>query len=166
MKEILSRRSVREYTDKEISTEQINAILHAGMSAPSAGNQQPWHFIVLKDKKKLEELTELSPYAKMLKNANAAILVCGDLKRQKHEGYWMIDCAAATENMLLEITHLELGAVWLGVYPRLERMAFLKKYFNLPETVEAFALLSIGYPTTTAEELNRFDAERVHFEKW
>ncbi len=166
MEAIFKRRSVREYLDKEISDEQINEILHAGMSAPSAGNEQPWHFLVIKDKQKLAELTQLSPYSKMLNTASAAILVCGDLDRQKHEGYWMIDCAAATENMLIEITHLQLGAVWLGVYPRTERMKFLKDYFHLPQNVEAFALLSIGYPTESYNPINRFASERIHFEKW
>jgi nitroreductase len=166
MEAIFKRRSVREYLNKDVTDEQIQKILHAGMSAPSAGNEQPWHFVVIKNKQKLEELTQLSPYAKMLNAANLAILVCGDLNRQKHEGYWMIDCAAATENMLLEITHLQLGAVWLGVYPRIERMKYLKEFFNLPANVEAFSMLSIGYPINSEAIINRFDASRVHLENW
>lgn len=166
MEAIYKRRSVREYLEKEITEEQIHEILHAGMSAPSAGNQKPWHFIVIKNKKKLQELTKLSPYAKMLATADTAILVCADLSKQKHEGYWMIDCAAATENMLIEISHLNLGAVWLGVYPRPDRMVFLKEYFKLPETVEAFAVLSIGNSTKEDGQINRYNEEVVHFENW
>jgi nitroreductase len=166
MDAIFKRRSILEYIEKEVNEEQIAAILHAGMSAPSAGNEQPWHFLVIKNRQKLQELMGLSPYAKMLDKASVAILVCGDLEKQKHEGYWMIDCAAATENMLLEVTHLQLGAVWLGVYPRVERMKFLRDYFSLPNHIEAFSLISIGYPTKEYDSINRYNPERVHWEKW
>ena len=166
MNAIFKRRSVREYLDKEVEDDKINDILRAGMCAPSAGNQQPWHFIVVRDKAKLEELSALSPYSKMLAGASAGIVICGDKTKEKHENYWMLDCSAATENMLIEISYLELGGVWLGVYPREDRIKFLTDYFKLPENVIPFAMLAVGYPKSEVALADRYKEERVHYDTW
>ena len=116
---ILARRSIRRYTGEKVNGEAIQKVLEAGMAAPSAGNQQPWHFIVLDDRTVLDAVPEHHPHSSMIREAPVAILVCGDISAEKHQGYWVQDCAAATQNMLLAVTDLGLGAVWLwGLPPR------------------------------------------------
>lgn len=166
MEAILKRRSVRRYADKDVPEECVHKILEAAMSAPSAGNEQPWHFIVIRDKKTLAALAEASPYAKMLKGAPLGILVVGDLSLQRHEGYWALDCAAAVENMLIAVTDLGLGAVWLGIYPLEERVSYIKNYFKLPEHIIPFAVIPVGYPLEAQKSFSRFHAERIHYEAW
>ena len=127
MNAILKRRSIRKYTQTEVPDELIKKLLEAGMSAPSAGNQRPWHFVVIKDKETLAKLADVSPYAKMTKDAAMAILVCGDLELEHHQGFWVQDCSAATENILIEVAEEQLGAVWLGIYPIKERVESIQK---------------------------------------
>jgi nitroreductase len=163
---IISRRSIRKYTEQEVTDLQIEELLKAAMYAPSAGNQQPWHFVIIRNKETFSEIHEFHPFSQMLDQASVAIAVCADLSLETKKGYWMIDCAAATENVLLAAHAMELGAVWLGIYPREERMAGLKKLLVLPETVEAFSLISIGYPAEEKKLPNRFKTDRIHTEKW
>jgi nitroreductase len=166
MREIFERRSIRKYTDAVVPDELIEKLLMAAMAAPSAGNQQPWEFVVIRDRKVMEGIIEFHPYAQMLDEAPLAISVCADLNRETHKGYWMIDCAAATENILLEAQHLGLGAVWLGIYPRTERVAGLKALLNLPENVMPLCVISIGYPAEKKNPSNRFDSSRIHRDRW
>lgn len=163
---ILTRRSIRRYTDKKISENSINTILKAAMYAPSAMNQQPWHFIIVDDTEILLKLSRIHPYGKMLSEASHGILVCGDEEVQLTKDYWPVDCANATQNLLLSAHGLGLGAVWLGVYPREKRMEDMKKVFHLPEHVHPFALLSIGYPAEEKPMPSRFNQKRVHKNKW
>jgi nitroreductase len=166
MKEIFERRSIRKYTSKDVSDESIKELLKAAMAAPSAGNQQPWDFIVLKDRTVLNEIPKIHPYAQMLKEAPVAIIVCGALEREKHVGYWIQDCAAAIENILIEAQFLNLGAVWLGVYPREDRVAGLKKLLGIPENFIPLAVISIGYPAESKEASQRYDEKKIHINKW
>lgn len=163
---ILNRRSIRKYKKKIISNETIQILLHAACSAPSAGNQQPWHFVLLDDREILNIIHTFHPSAKMLKEADKAILVCGDLYLEKFKGYWMIDCAAATENILLAAHSLGLGACWLGVYPREGRIRGMKKLLRLPTNVIPFALISLGYPAEIKSSENRYSISRFHQNKW
>src|SRR6056297_2684657 len=119
---IKTRRSIRKYKPQKIKEGTILEIIKAAMYAPSARNQQPWHFIIVNDEKKLNELAVIHPYGKMVSGASHAILICGDEKLELSSGYWPVDCAAATQNLLLAAPSIDLGAVWLGVYPRDERM--------------------------------------------
>ncbi|MDX9694521.1 MAG: nitroreductase family protein [Bacteroidales bacterium] len=112
---IITRRSIRKYTDKKISDDQVQMLLKAGMYAPSARNQQPWHFLVINDKRTLNQLSEIHPYAKMLTEAQLSILVCGDETLELSTGYWVVDCSVATQNILLAAHGMGLGAVWLGL---------------------------------------------------
>ena len=137
---ILTRRSIRKYTKKSIPDEIIKELLEAGVSAPSAGNQQPWQFIVIDNREVLDEASQVLPNGKLLKDANKAILVCGDLNLETHKGYWPIDCSAATQNILLAAHAKRLGACWLGVYPREERVENLKKLFKTPKHIIPFPL--------------------------
>ncbi|WP_300523852.1 nitroreductase family protein, partial [Aminiphilus sp.] len=119
---ILKRRSIRNYTAEPVTEEQIRALLEAGMSAPSAGNQRPWHFVVITDRAIREEIPRLHPYASMVPRAPVVIAVCADPALERYPGYWPQDCAAATENILLSAEAQGLGAVWLGVHPDEDRM--------------------------------------------
>jgi len=166
METILSRRSIRKYTSREVTDAQIEQLLKAAMAAPSAGNEQPWEFVVMKDRTILITIPKFHPYALMLNEASAAILVCGDLQREKFSGYWVQDCSAATENMLLAAVALGLGAVWLGIYPVEERVRGMRKLLNIPETIVPFSLVSIGYPAEQKEPAGRFDASRIHYDTW
>lgn len=163
---LLTRRSIRKYTSEHVTDEQIEQVIKAAMFAPSAGNQQTWHFVVIREQETFNKIIEFHPFAQMLTQASVAICVCADLSIETKQGYWMVDCSAATENLLLASHSLGLGAVWLGIYPRPERMEGLKNLLNLPETVEPFSLISIGYPAEEKKLPNRFKPERIHTERW
>jgi nitroreductase len=163
---IMSRRSIRKYSSEPVSDDLVRKILGAAMNAPSAGNQQPWQFIVVKERKSLDAIAEILPYGKMLKQAPLAIVVCGDLSHEKHKGFWVQDCSAATQNMLLAAHDLGLGAVWLGVYPREERMKGIGAFLKVPEQVMPFCVVSAGWPAEKAELVKRFEEKKVHWNEW
>jgi nitroreductase len=163
---ILTRRSVRAYTDKPVSEELIHKLLVAAMSAPSAGNGQPWHFGVITERTVLNSLAELLPFGKMLLQAPLAIVVCGETKGQPFDGYWVQDCSAATENLLLAAHALGLGGVWLGVYPREDRVAGVRTILGMPEPVTPLCVVSVGYPVEPTGALDRFRVERVYHNQW
>ncbi|PKN97230.1 MAG: nitroreductase family protein [Chloroflexi bacterium HGW-Chloroflexi-4] len=166
MNAIFNRRSIRKYTKQEISEDSIELLLKAAMAAPSAGNQQPWHFIVITDKEILYEIPKFHPYSQMLRDAACAIVVCGDLVLETNKGFWVQDCSAATENILIEATDLGLGAVWLGVYPDKDRVKPVQNLLELPETVIPLSIIAVGYPTDTKTPTDRFNAKRIHRDKW
>jgi len=166
LKEIQKRRSIRKYIDKPIPEEKLECLLKAAMQAPSARNLQPWEFIVVRDKKMLAEIPEFHPYSSMVPSAGAAILVCGNTERQEMPGYIAQDCSASVQNLLLEAVNQELGAVWLGVYPRKERIEGMVKLFRLPEHIIPVALISIGYPAENPAPEDRYDPEKVHYDTW
>jgi len=166
MDAVLKRRSIRRYTDKPVSDDEVNKLLEAAMSAPSAGNEQPWHFIIVKDKDKLMELSGFSPFATALKYAPLGVVVCGDLTLERHGGFWAQDCSAAVENILIEAVYLGLGGVWLGVYPLKERIEYIKKQFGLSDNIMPFSVIPIGYPARDMPFVKRYRRDRVHFEMW
>ncbi|GAB6085203.1 nitroreductase family protein [Alkaliphilus crotonatoxidans] len=166
MKEIFERRSIRKYTNEEVSAEKVRELLRAAMAAPSAGNGQPWEFVVVRDKGCFNQIMEVHPYSKMLKDASVAIVVCGDTEKEKYGGYWVQDCAAATQNILLMAQHLGLGAVWLGVHPTEDRVKAVQKILSLPEAVIPLSIISIGYPAEERKPENRYDQSKIHYEKW
>lgn len=166
MDAILKRKSIRKYKDIKISDEIVEELLRAGMAAPSAGNEQPWEFIVLRNKDIMKKITEIHPYSKMLLNADVAIVVCGDEVKQVFEGYWVQDCSAATENILIKAEDKGLGAVWLGVYPLEDRVNKLKEILNLPESVIPLSIIPVGYPNEDKQAVDRFNKERIHYDRW
>ncbi len=166
MSAILSRRSIRRYTKEDVSDEIVKELLEAAMSAPSAGNEQPWHFVVIRDRKILNEIPNIHPYSGMLREANLAILICGDESLQKYKGYWVQDCSAATENLLIAINAKGLGGVWLGVYPVEDRVVGIRKLLNMPDNIIPFSLISIGYPAEQKPPANRYDPSRIHYDRW
>ena len=136
------------------------------MMAPSAGNAQPWQFVVITDRAALAAVKTFNPYAGMAARAPLAILVCGDLEREKHPGYWVQDCAAATQNLLLASHARGLGAVWTGIYPMADRVEGFRRYFGLPERVIPLALVVVGWPAQSLKSDDRYQADRVHRERW
>jgi nitroreductase len=163
---IRTRRSIRAYTDQDVSDELVRHLLEAAMMAPSAGNEQPWHFVVIRDRATLDEIPSFHPHSGMLKHAPLAVLICGDETLEKYKGYWVQDCSAATQNLLLEAHARGLGAVWLGIHPIDERVAGMRKLLGMPDHVIPFALISIGWPAEEKGRQDRFDETRVHQDRW
>ncbi|OHD57101.1 MAG: hypothetical protein A2Y33_09255 [Spirochaetes bacterium GWF1_51_8] len=163
---IYTRRSIRHYRPEQVPSEMIDLILRAGMAAPSAGNQQPWHFVVIDRRETLDRVPDIHPHSNMILEAPVAVLVCGDPSLEKHAGYWVQDCSAATENMLLEAQILGLGSVWLGVYPREDRVGGLRKLLSIPDGIIPFSLLPIGYPAVYKPPADRFIPERISNNEW
>lgn len=169
MEAILNRRSVRVYKKQEVEKEKIERIIKAGMQAPSAHNFQPWQFIVVRDEKKRKEISDLSIYGKPAKNCDTCIVLLADMdKVDKESHWWQQDMAACTENMLIQVVEENLGAVWLGYYPEEDRVDGVKKLFNLPDNLVAFAVIAIGYPEDNQGNkfVDRYDSEKVHYEEY
>jgi nitroreductase len=163
---IFTRRSIRKYTDRPVPEELVAGLLKAAMAAPSAGNEQAWQFIVIRDRALLDAIPKFHPYSAMLKHASVAILVCGDLTLEKYKGFWVQDCSAATQNLLLAAAAQGLGAVWTGVYPLEDRVSGMRKLLNLPEHVIPLSLVPVGFPAELPAKADRFKGERVHKDRW
>jgi len=161
---IYSRRSIRRYTEEPVSEEQIKTLLEAAMAAPSASNRKPWHFVVVTERETLDRLAEAHKYAKMLHEDPLCISVCGD--QSVSERFWVQDCSAATENLLLAATALGLGAVWCGVYPSQERVEAISKILGIEAPVVPLNIIAIGHPAEEKEPRTQYDEGRVHREKW
>ncbi len=163
---IMTRTSVRQYTDRPISADTLETLLKAGMAAPTAVNKQPWAFVVTTGRDALDSLATLQP---RLKTAAAAITVCGDMSRAiEGEGrdFWVQDCSAATENILLAAHALGLGAVWTGVYPIAERVGNVSRALALPDSVVPMCIIAVGYPVADQEPKDKWDPSKVHYQRW
>lgn len=163
MNVIFNRTSVRKYEDKAVEAEKIDQILRAAMAAPSAANQRPWEFFVVKNKETLAALADCSPYGGCIKDAAVAIVPVYRKEMMMPE-FADIDMAACTENILLEVTELGLGAVWIGIAPLADRMENVRNVLTIPDHLEPYAIVPIGYPAAEAKQQDRFEADRVHFE--
>ncbi len=163
---IRTRRSIRKYTTQPVPPEMVQFLLEAAMSAPSAGNEQPWEFILVTDRAIFQEIMKIHPYAQMLKEAPLAIAVCGNTEREKYPGFWVEDCAAATENILLEAEERGLGGVWLGVYPHKDRVENFTELFHLPAGVIPLSLVVVGYPAEKKPPAERYNSSRIHTNRW
>ncbi len=163
---IHGRRSIRRFTDRAVSDADVKTILRAAMAAPSAGNQQPWQFVVVRDRATLDRVKELNPYAAMASHAPLGILVCGDLSLESFEGFWVQDCSAAVQNLLLAVHALGLGGVWTGIHPMEDRVGGFQALFGLPRRVVPLALAVIGHPARTPRSEDRYRPDRVHAECW
>lgn len=167
METIFKRRSIRKYESRAVEKGKIEQLLKAAMQAPSAGNQQPWEFLVVENKDTLKELSLVSLYSKMVADAPLAIVLLGNKDNMNYSEYWEQDMGAATQNLLLQAVELDLGAVWLGVSPLEERMNYIKELFNLPDNIMPFCVVPIGYPKgQNNKTIDRFDGTRVHYEKY
>jgi nitroreductase len=166
MEEILKRRSIRQYMPDPVPDHVLKDLLRAAMAAPSAGNEQPWQFVVLRDRGLLDRIPSFHPHSHMVKQAPLAILICGDMELVGHGEMWVQDCSASTQNLLLAVQAKGLGAVWLGVYPRQERVDGFRKLIPMPQTIVPFSLVPIGYPAETKPPSDRFKESRIHYDSW
>lgn len=163
---LFARRSIRKFVEGEISSQQVEELLRAAMVAPSAGNAQPWHFMVIRDRGMLERIPDIHPNASMACDAQLAIMVCADPSLEKYSGRWPLDCSAATQNILLAATSMGLGSVWVGVYPDEQRMDQMRELCGIPATISPFALIPIGQPGEQKPPNDRYLPERVHHDRW
>jgi nitroreductase len=163
---ISTRRSVREFSDQPVSEETIDKILHAAMQAPSAHNEQPWHFIVINDRTILDQIPTIHPYSQMCLKASVAIVPCFDSTLKKAEDFLAQDLAASVQNILLAVRALDLGAVWVGVYPNETITEKVKNLLNLPEQITPFNIIPIGYTDVKQDFIDRYKKNRVHYNQW
>ena len=163
MNEIFQRISIRKFADRPVEPEKITQILKAAMQAPSAGNQQPWEFFVVTDRERICALSEISPYAGCAKNAPAVIVPCWRTEGLRWNETVLLDLSCAVENMLLEITSLGLGGVWLCAAPLEDRMTKAEAAIGNPAGLRAFAVIPVGYPAEERPQQDRFDESRIHY---
>ena len=166
MDAVVTRMNIRRYSDRALSQECVRRLVQAAMAAHSEGDERPWHFVVVEDLATRQRITEIHPFAHTVAQAPVAILVCGDPTLQKHAGFWVQDCAAATENILIDAQAMGLGAVWLGIYPVEGRVQNFRKLLDLPLHVVPFALAPVGYPAEHNAPKCPYDESRVHFDRW
>lgn len=163
MNEIFKRVSVRKFKNNEVEPEKIEQILRAAMAAPSAGNQQPWEFFVIRDRETIKALSNCSPYAGCAAKASVVIVPCLRTEGTRFPELGEIDLAIATEHVLLEITSLGLGGVWLAVAPYADRMEKANAALGIEDKLQAFALVALGYPDEERPQQDRYDESRVHY---
>jgi nitroreductase len=164
--DIRSRRSIRKYTGDPVTDEQLDELLRAAMSAPSAANQQPWRFVVIRSQEQRDRIPTFHPHASMAPSASVVIAVCGDLSGLRIPERWVQDCSAATQNLLLAAHDRGLGAVWLGVYPTEERVEGVRRLLDLPEDIMPLSMVAIGHPAEHLPAADRFEAGYVHYDRW
>lgn len=165
---IFNRKSVRSFTSEPVSDADIQSMLKAAMAAPTAVNYQPWRFVVITERTQLDAMAEVLPFAKMLKQAPLAIVVCGETTwfEGKENPFWQQDCSAATQNLLLAAEALGLGAVWTGVYPDVERATQLSAFLGLPGNVQPLCAIPIGHHDGTTQPKDKWKPENIHYGKW
>ncbi len=166
---IMTRTSIRAYTGEPVEPEKIETILKAAMAAPTAANKQTWEFVVIDDKECLKAFAEHLPSVRDVENAGAVIVVCGNLDKAfpgEASQYWIQDCSAASENLLLAAHALGLGAVWCGGYPMGDRVEFLKDFLKLPENIIPLNVVPIGYPAESPEPKDKWNPDAIHHNIW
>jgi nitroreductase len=160
---IKRRRSIRQYTNQDVTEEEVRQLLEAAMAAPSGSARDPWHFIVVRDTATRQKLSQTHTFSDMCARAPVVIVVCGDEKVSDH---WISDGAAATENLLLAVTALGLGAVWVGIYPRAEREAHVRQVLDIPPNVRILCLIPIGHPAEEKPPRTRYNPAKVHYDRF
>lgn len=169
IEDIMSRTSIRSYADFPVGKETVDTLLRAAMAAPTAGNKQPWRFVVIDNKKTLESVGEKFQNMKMARNASLAVVLCGDTLSTftgEGVGYWIQDVSAATENLLLAAHAVGLGAVWCGIYPISERVEYFSGLLKLPENVIPMACVCIGYPDGQTTPKDKWNPDYVRYNEW
>lgn len=168
LRPILERRSCRSYTSEPVSDDMLHTLLMAGMAAPSAHNSQPWEFLVLRDAPLKAAVSALGPYWGMLKDAPLGILVLANLEGYKasRQEFFVQDCSAATQNILLAAQAMGLGGVWLGLYPNEERMEGVRRVCGIPEAIIPAMLVSIGHPAQMPHPHTTFKEDKVHYDRY
>ena len=163
---IMTRRSIRQFKAEPVTDEEIEVLLRAAMSAPSASNERPWRFVVVREREGLDRLAKATLYAKPLMRAPLGIVVCADKREAKYAGFPIIDCAAAIENLLLAAHSIGLGGVWIGVHPVAPFVSAVRRVIGAPRHVLPHSLLAIGRPAEEKPAVDRFETGWVHQERW
>ena len=177
---IKARTSIRSFTGKKLTEDQIHTLLDAAMAAPTDANIQPWRFIVITDDEIKAGLYQGEKHKHMVTTAGAVIVVCGETTRmvkprdaaedaepvERPNNYWFEDCSAATENLLLAATALDLGAVWLSCYPTERIVDRIRAYLGIPANVTPLAIVPVGYPTETPEPKDKWNPDNIHYDRW
>lgn len=165
---MLARRSIRTFTEEPVTREEVETLLRAAMAAPSAFNEQPWRFVVVRDRTALVRLSEATPYAKPMAGAAVGIVVCADPEAERHPGlgYWAVDCSAAMTNLLTAAVAIGLAGVWLGIHPWEDRAANVRAVLGTPESLPLLGMAAIGRAAETKEPAGRFEPAWVHDERW
>ena len=168
LENIATRSSVRQFTDRPVDKSTLETIVRAGMAAPSAMNKQPWAFVVVTEREVLDSLMNVHPYSN-LKTATAAVIVCGDMEKASNDfgrEYWIQDCSAATENILLAAHALGVGAVWCGVYPNPNIQPEVKRVLGLPDGIIPLNIITMGYPAYEPQPKDKWIPENIHYQRW
>lgn len=169
IEDIMTRTSVRAYSDRQVEKETVDTLLRAAMAAPTAGNKQPWRFVVIDDKEILQSISENFHTMQMAKQAALAVIMCGD-KNGSFPGelsdYWIQDVSAASENLLLAAHAVGLGAVWCGIYPQMDRVGEFSTMLNLPDNIIPMACICIGYPAGETTPKDKWKPEYIHYNSW
>ncbi len=165
---IMTRASVRSYTDRQVDDSTINKILRAGMAAPTAANQQPWQFVVVTEQNLKDSITAAFEYTKMVEHCSFAVVVCGDMDNLfqgdiPDGGFWVEDCSAASENMLLAAHALGVGGVWCGIYPLKDRETRLRQILNLPANLTPLNVMAFGYPSAPVAPKDKWTPTKIHY---
>lgn len=163
---LLTRRSIRRFTDEPLDPTELATALKAAMFAPSAGDARPWSFILIEDRAMLDAVPTVHPHAAMTREAKAAVLICALPEVERYPGFWPIDCAAATQNLLLALHAQGLGGVWVGVWPDEARVKAFRTLFGIPETVIPHSFVPIGKPAAQPESKDRFDPTKIRRDRW
>ncbi len=169
LKTIFSRKSVRTFQNDPVSKEKLEMLVRAGMAAPTAVDKRPWEFIVITDRTVLNRLADALPYARMARQAAAGIVVAGDTRKQwggSDSSYWIMDCSAATENILLAAESMGLGAVWTAVYPEDSRTHTVRKILGIPGHIIPLNFIPVGIPQGKEKPKDKYNPAQVHWNKW
>jgi len=162
---IMTRRSIRSWTNEPVTEEQRNIILEAAMNAPSAADARPWHFVTMDDPEVIRQFAGLGG-TEMLEESTFMVLVCGDVSKEIYPGFWPQDCSCAAQNMQLAAHDIGIGCVWIAIHPLAEREQVCRKVLDIPEVITPFALLAMGVPNEVLGSEYRYDEQRVHINKW
>lgn len=165
IKAIMTRRSIRTWTNEPVTKKEQHIILEAAMNAPSAADARPWHFVGITDPEIIQQFAEMGG-TEMLAESTFMVMVCGDPSKEIYPGFWPQDCSCATQNMQLAAHDIGIGAVWIAIYPLDERVQICRRILGIPESIMPFALLAMGVPNEVLPPEKRFDEERIHLDKW
>ncbi len=163
---IMTRRSVRAFTSEPVTDDELELVLRAGMAAPSASNERPWRFVTVREPESLSRLSHATPFARPVKGASAAIVVCTDRLQLRYPGFWVIDCSAAIENLLLAAHAVGLGGVWIGVHPIAPFVSMVRRIIGAPRHVVPHSIVALGHPEQTPAPVDRYEPAWVHEEQW
>ncbi len=165
IKAIMTRRSIRSWTNEPVTDAERKIILEAAMNAPSAADARPWHFVTIDDPEVIKQFTEMGG-TEMLAESTFMVMVCGDVSKEIYPGFWPQDCSCAMHNMQLAAHDIGVGCVWIAIHPLEEREQLCRKVLGIPEAITPFALLAMGVPNEVLAPEYRYDAERLHSNKW